>query len=64
MVMLGVHLTHAIQSAFETLGFNHPRHTPVIQKASIAIGAVVAIGFIIVPLSVLTGLVDLTSGGN
>jgi succinate dehydrogenase / fumarate reductase cytochrome b subunit len=30
-VLLGLHLSHAVQSAFQTLGFNHPRYTPWIK---------------------------------
>jgi succinate dehydrogenase / fumarate reductase cytochrome b subunit len=49
---VGLHLSHAIQSVFQTFGFNHPRYTPVVKMASIAIGAAVAIGFASIPVIV------------
>ncbi len=32
MIALGFHLSHGIQSAFQTLGLNHPGYTPGIKK--------------------------------
>jgi succinate dehydrogenase / fumarate reductase cytochrome b subunit len=50
---VGAHLTHGVQSMFQSLGFNHDRYTPLIQKASIAVGALVALGFSSIPVFVL-----------
>ena len=52
---VGMHLTHGIQSLFQSLGVNHERWTPMIQKASIALGAIIAIGFATIPIYVLIG---------
>ena len=52
MIALGLHLSHSIQSVFQTFGFNHPVYTPKIKKASLLIGVVLAIGFSSVPLYV------------
>jgi succinate dehydrogenase / fumarate reductase cytochrome b subunit len=30
-ILLGLHLSHAVQSAFQTLGVNHPKYTPIIK---------------------------------
>jgi succinate dehydrogenase / fumarate reductase cytochrome b subunit len=50
---VGLHLSHAIESLFQTLGINHPRYTPLIRKASLAIGIAVALGFASIPVYVL-----------
>jgi succinate dehydrogenase / fumarate reductase cytochrome b subunit len=52
MCVLGLHITHAIQSAFQTFGINHPNYTPHIKKASQAIGVLIALGYISIPLYV------------
>ena len=49
---VGLHLTHAIQSVFQTLGFNHDRYTPLIQKLSLAVGILLALVFSSIPLYV------------
>ncbi len=50
---VGLHLSHAIQSVVQTLGFSHPRYTPMIRVASIAIGALLALGFGMLPVYVM-----------
>ncbi len=60
MIILAFHIMHAIQSAFQTLGFNHPNSFPVIERWSIILGVLLALGYIVVPVSILLGL---TGGG-
>ncbi len=50
---VGMHISHGIQSVFQTLGINHPIYTPLIKHASLAVGIVVAAGFSAIPLFVL-----------
>ena len=50
MVVMGFHLAHAFQSAFQTLGVRHPKYTPHIQKASIALALFYSIGFMVFPI--------------
>ncbi|GBU24915.1 succinate dehydrogenase cytochrome b subunit [Fibrobacteria bacterium R8-3-H12] len=45
MLVLGFHLWHAISSAFQTMGINHQKWTPIIDKLAIAYCVVVATGF-------------------
>ena len=45
MLLLGFHLWHAISSAFQTMGINHHKWTPIIDKLAIAYCVVVALGF-------------------
>ncbi len=49
---VGMHLTHAIESLFQTLGLNHDKYTPIIRKASVAIGIAVAVLFASIPIYV------------
>jgi len=45
MFVIGMHLFHAISSAFQTLGIAHQKWTPIIDKLGIAYSLVVALGF-------------------
>ncbi len=45
MFVIGMHLFHAISSAFQTLGIAHQKWTPVIDLAGILYSIVVALGF-------------------
>ena len=47
-VFLGLHLMHGFQSAFQSVGFNHNKYTPIIKKLSNIYAIVVPLGFIIV----------------
>ncbi|MGA2113748.1 MAG: succinate dehydrogenase cytochrome b subunit [Bryobacteraceae bacterium] len=56
MILLCMHLYHGIWSLFQSLGVNHPRYTPWIQKASAALAILVAVGNCSIPIAVLSGL--------
>lgn len=49
-VVLGFHLYHAFQSAFQTMGWNHPKYTPVVKVIGNIYAVVVPLGFIMIPL--------------
>ena len=48
--LLGLHVSHGLQSAFRTVGIQGKRSTPKIEKASIAFGWIVALGYSSIPL--------------
>ena len=50
MVVIAIHLWHGFQSAFQTLGLNHKKYTPVIQFLGKAYSIIVPLGFAIIPL--------------
>ncbi|MCP4641504.1 MAG: succinate dehydrogenase cytochrome b subunit [bacterium] len=50
---VGLHLTHGIQSVCQTIGFNDDRYSPLIVRASVAAGVLVALGFSSIPLYVI-----------
>lgn len=57
MIILCMHLMHGFSSAFQSLGINHPKYTPLIKKAGVAFALIVSLGFISQPLYVfLKGL--------
>ena len=47
MFVVGMHLFHAISSAFQTMGIAHQKWTPIIDLAGILYSIVVALGFAI-----------------
>jgi len=49
-IALGFHLYHGFQSAFHTLGLNHKKYTPFIQKFGLFFSIVVCGGFAAMPL--------------
>jgi succinate dehydrogenase / fumarate reductase, cytochrome b subunit len=50
MVFLAFHLHHAFQSAFQTLGLNHKRYTPIVQWAGILFSIIIPAGFALIPI--------------
>jgi len=49
-LLMGFHLDHAFQSAFQSLGLNHPTYWGFIRGLSRAYAIVVTLGFVIIPL--------------
>lgn len=49
LAAIGLHLSHGVQSAFQTLGVNHPRYTPALKRIGLAFAALIAFGFASMP---------------
>jgi succinate dehydrogenase / fumarate reductase cytochrome b subunit len=49
-LLLGFHLYHALQSAFQTLGWSNGFWTPVIKVLSLIYAIVLPVGFAVIPL--------------
>lgn len=47
---LGVHVSHAFKSAFQTLGLSHPKYTPMIEKLSFFLAVLLFLGFASFPV--------------
>jgi succinate dehydrogenase / fumarate reductase cytochrome b subunit len=58
MILLGLHLRHGVWSMFQSIGFNHPRHTPILKTFALVFAIVITAGFISIPLGVLTGIIQ------
>lgn len=48
---LWAHLAHGFQSAFQTLGVNHPKYTPLIKIIGLIFAFVIGVGFASFPIS-------------
>ena len=44
-IALGVHLNHGFQSAFQSMGLNHKKYTPIIKAAGAIFCVIIALGF-------------------
>lgn len=55
---LAFHLYHGAWSLFQTLGASHPRYNGLRKKAAVGLTAIIAIGNISIPVSVLAGWVS------
>lgn len=51
-IFLGFHLSHGVSSAFQSLGLNHPKYTPVIKVGGVVFAIVIAAGFCSLPIIV------------
>lgn len=50
ILLLGFHLDHGFQSAFQSLGLNHSRYTPFIKLVGTLFSVVITLGFVAIPL--------------
>lgn len=62
MALLAVHLSHGVQSVFQTLGLNGPRWQPLIQRTGCGLALVVFLGNVSMPLAILLGLGPFSTG--
>ena len=53
VLLVTFHVRHGLWSAFQTVGANHPKYMPFIQKLSIVFAVIVAIGFGSLPFVIL-----------
>jgi succinate dehydrogenase / fumarate reductase cytochrome b subunit len=58
MGLLCLHLFHGVWSMFQSLGLAHPRYTPVLKKLAAGLSVLVAVGFSVVPVAVMLGIVQ------
>lgn len=57
VISLGYHLLHGFQSAFQTLGLNHPKYTPVIKAIGFWFSIIISIAFAAMPIAMYMGWV-------
>lgn len=50
MIFLIFHLNHGFQSAFQTLGLNHKKYTPIIKLSGTAFSVLVPLAFAAIPV--------------
>ena len=57
LVLLGLHLWHAVQSTFQSLGLNSPKTEAWIQAMSLGIATLIVLGNLTMPIAILMGWV-------
>lgn len=50
ILLLGFHLEHGFQSAFQSLGINHWKYTPVVKVIGTIVAILITLGFVSIPL--------------
>ena len=50
MIVIGFHLLHGFQSAFQTIGWNHPKYMPLIKGVGFVYAIVVPLAFAVIPV--------------
>jgi len=51
MAVVGFHLSHGFQSAFQSLGLNHKKYTPIIKGLGLGYSILIPLGFAIIPIA-------------
>jgi succinate dehydrogenase / fumarate reductase cytochrome b subunit len=55
MVSLAYHLMHGFQSAFQTLGWNHAKYTPLVKKVGFGFSILIPLIFAMMPVAMYMG---------
>jgi succinate dehydrogenase / fumarate reductase cytochrome b subunit len=56
-LVVGWHVFHGFHSAFRSLGLNHDKYTPAIEKVAAGLSLVLALGFASLPLATMAGVI-------
>lgn len=51
MIPIGLHLLHGFQSAFQSLGLNHSKYSPVVKKIGILFAIAIPLAFALIPVN-------------
>lgn len=57
MVSLAYHLMHGFQSAFQSMGWNHPKYTPLVKKIGFAFSIIIPLIFALMPIAMYSGFI-------
>jgi succinate dehydrogenase / fumarate reductase cytochrome b subunit len=57
MILLGLHLSHGLWSMFQSVGIAHPRISVYLKFAARSVAALIILGYISIPISVLAGFI-------
>jgi succinate dehydrogenase / fumarate reductase, cytochrome b subunit len=50
MLLMAFHLNHGFSSAFQSLGLNHKKYTPLVKKLGLAYSIIIPLGFAALPI--------------
>ncbi len=57
VIIIGFHLSHAIQSSPQTLGINHPKYNNFLRKLGPWLSTILVLCYISIPITIFLGLV-------
>jgi succinate dehydrogenase / fumarate reductase, cytochrome b subunit len=58
VIALGMHLYHGLWSALQTFGINNPKYNHYRRPAAGAVALLITVGYLVIPLAVMMGMVD------
>ncbi len=58
MALIGLHLSHGLQSLFQTLGLRHRGYTPWVERIGCVVGWLLPVGFLFIVFAVRLGWVS------
>jgi succinate dehydrogenase / fumarate reductase cytochrome b subunit len=58
VISLCWHLIHGFQSAFQTLGINHKKYTPIIKAVGVAYSVIICLLFASMPVAIYAGWIQ------
>jgi len=58
MVSLSYHLMHGFQSAFQTMGWNHPKYMPFIKKLGFWFSIIIPLIFALMPIAMYAKIIQ------
>jgi succinate dehydrogenase / fumarate reductase cytochrome b subunit len=58
MISLAYHLLHGFASAFQTLGWNHKKYSPIIKALGVWYSIIIALLFAAMPIAMYAGLIN------
>ncbi len=50
MIIVAIHVSHGLWSAFQTIGASHQKYTPIIEIVGLAFSVIIGIGFGFIPI--------------
>jgi succinate dehydrogenase / fumarate reductase cytochrome b subunit len=56
VAVVAVHVSHGFWSGFQTIGLNHPKYMPLVQRFGILFSIALGIGFASIPVYILSTL--------
>ncbi len=59
LVLVGLHMSHGVSSMWQSVGWNSPKYNRLINSLGPIVGVILAVGFLLIPVAVLAGLISL-----
>jgi succinate dehydrogenase / fumarate reductase cytochrome b subunit len=56
VIVVAVHVSHGFWSGFQTLGLNHPKYMPFVERVGIVFSLIIGIGFASIPIFLFLSL--------